>query len=141
MNQNLRLTLSSAALLAGLLACSKSEAPKVAAPAAPPPAGAPMAAAPMGMPAPAGAPAAGAMASGTVVETFDASSYTYVRVKTASGEIWAAASQFKVSKGEKVSVPLTMPMENFHSSTLNRTFPVIYFTPKVYREGELPAAK
>lgn len=81
----------------------------------------------------------GGVASGTVVETMDASNYTYVRVTTPSGEIWAAATQTKIAVGDKVIVPLTMPMQNFHSATLNRTFPTIYFTSRFLKEGELPA--
>ena len=80
------------------------------------------------------------MASGTVVETMDASSYTYVRVKTASGEIWAAGAKTTVAVGDKVVIPLEMPMVDFHSSTLNRTFPTIYFTARIFKEGEMPPA-
>ena len=71
-----------------------------------------------------------------VVETMDASSYTYVRVKTSSGEIWAAAGTFKVAVGDKVIVPLDMPMANFQSGTLKRTFPVIYFASHIAHQGE-----
>ena len=92
-----------------------------------------------GMPAMPAAPAP-AMASGTVVETMDAANYTYVRVKTASGDIWAATGQFKVAVGDKVSLSLEMPMEKFHSNSLNRTFPTIYFTSHIERQGG-PAAK
>jgi hypothetical protein len=88
----------------------------------------------MGAPA-MGAAATGATASGTVVETMDASSYTYVRVKTATGDIWAASAQFKVKVGDKVTVPLNMPMQNFHSGTLNRTFPLVYFASRIELEG------
>jgi membrane-bound ClpP family serine protease len=84
-------------------------------------------------------PPTGKTAVGTVAETMDAAGYTYVKVKTASGEIWAAASQFKVKAGDKVIVPIEMPMENFHSNTLKRTFSVIYFTPKVFFQGEAGA--
>ena len=82
-----------------------------------------------------GPAATGNTASGTVLETMDASSYTYVRVKTATGDIWAAATQFKVKVGDKVVVPLNMPMQNFHSGTLNRTFPVVYFASHIEHEG------
>jgi glutamate formiminotransferase len=61
-------------------------------------------------------------------------------VKTATGDIWAAATQFKVKVGDKVVVPLSMPMQNFHSGTLNRTFPLIYFTSTIQKEGAAPAA-
>lgn len=77
--------------------------------------------------------------SGTVVETMDAASYTYVRVDAGSREIWAAASQFPVKVGDRVVVPLEMPMENFHSKALNRDFPVVYFASAITREGETSA--
>jgi hypothetical protein len=82
----------------------------------------------------------GSTVTGTVVETMDAASYTYVRLETASGEIWAASSQFKVAVGDRVVVPLEMPMQNFHSQSLNRDFPVIYFASAIVKEGEQPPA-
>jgi hypothetical protein len=83
----------------------------------------------------------GPTAEGTVLETMDAAQYTYVRVKTATGEIWAASSTFKVAVGDQVVVPLDGPMEKFHSATLNRDFPLIYFAPSIARAGDpaLPA--
>jgi len=77
--------------------------------------------------------------TGTVVETMDAGSYTYVRVNTGSREVWAAASQFPVKVGDRVVVPLEMPMENFHSKALDRDFPVLYFASQITREGETAA--
>lgn len=71
-------------------------------------------------------------ATGVVVETFDAATYTYVRVDTGDEEIWAAASQFKVAVGDRVTVPLEMPMQDFHSSSLDRDFSLIYFTSAVF---------
>ena len=71
----------------------------------------------------------------------NASNYTYVRVKTDAGDVWAASSEFKVAVGDRVTLALEMPMENFHSQTLKRDFPLIYFTTRVGREGEaLPAS-
>ena len=78
-------------------------------------------------------------AAGTVLETMDASNYTSVRVKTASGEIWAASGTFKVAVGDQVVVPLENPMENFHSQSLKRDFPVIYFAGRISRPGEAAA--
>jgi hypothetical protein len=74
--------------------------------------------------------------TGAVVETMDASNYTYVRVRAASGDVWAATGRFSVAAGERVSVILETPMENFHSQSLNRDFPLIYFTSRITREGE-----
>lgn len=81
-----------------------------------------------------------ATAEGTVAETMDAANYTYVRVKTASGELWAATSTFKVAVGDKVVVPLDNPMANFHSQSLKRDFPLIYFASSIAHEGEALAA-
>lgn len=88
--------------------------------------------------APAAAPDTNSV-EGTVVETMDASNYTYVRVKTATGEIWAATSTFKVAVGEKVIVPLENPMQNFKSTNLKREFPLIYFVGHISRPGEAVA--
>jgi hypothetical protein len=74
--------------------------------------------------------------AGPVLETMDAASYTYVRVKTDTGDVWAASSQFKVAVGDRVVVPLETPMQDFSSKTLNRTFPLIYFASRITREGE-----
>jgi len=74
--------------------------------------------------------------TGEVVETMDAASYTYVRVNTGSDEIWAAAGQFQVAVGDRVTFTLETPMENFHSDTLDRDFPIIYFASFITREGE-----
>jgi hypothetical protein len=70
----------------------------------------------------------------------DAATYTYVRVKTDNGDIWAASGQFKVAVGDRVVVPLEMPMENFRSNALKRDFPLIFFATRITREGEAPAA-
>jgi hypothetical protein len=92
----------------------------------------------------AGAAAASAQSAptvtGPVLETMNASNYTYVRVKTDQGDIWAASGEFKIAVGDRVTLALEMPMENFHSQTLKRDFPLIYFTTRIGREGEpLPA--
>ena len=81
-------------------------------------------------------PAAGTTFAGKVMETMDAGTYTYVRVASGEQEIWAASNHFDVAVGEQVVVPLDMPMENFHSDTLNRDFEVIYFAGAISREGE-----
>lgn len=78
----------------------------------------------------------GPRAEGTVLETMNSGNYTYVRVKTATSEIWAAASPFKVAVGDQVVVPLDNPMEKFHSPSLNRDFDLIYFAPAITRPGE-----
>jgi hypothetical protein len=61
----------------------------------------------------------------------NAASYTYVRVKGDNGDVWAAAPEFPVKVGDRVRVSLEMPMANFHSASLNRDFPVLYFVTKI----------
>jgi hypothetical protein len=95
--------------------------------------------------APAGAPAATAPEGGTftgvVAETMDSGGYTYVRLEEGGKSVWAAAMEFPVKTGERLTVPLESPMADFTSRTLNRTFPVIYFVSRVARDGEsLPAS-
>jgi hypothetical protein len=80
------------------------------------------------------------MVTGPVLETMNASNYTYVRVKTDTGDVWAASGVFPVAVGDRVTLALEMPMENFHSETLKRDFPLIYFTTRIGREGEIQAA-
>ena len=75
----------------------------------------------------AGAPRAFADVSGVVEETLDASDYTYLRLKTAQGEVWAAINKSAVKKGERVTVVNAMPMDGFESRTLNRKFDRIVF--------------
>jgi len=84
------------------------------------------------------ASAAGALAdgfTGKVTETMNAASYTYVQVDTGTNKIWAAANRFPVKVGDVVTVPQSEPMVNFHSPTLNRDFPVIYFAGSVRVAG------
>lgn len=121
------------------LGCSRPADPPApkSGPAAAPPAGAASTTA-AGNTAP--APAVESV-SGPVIETMDAASYTYVRVKTASGDVWAASDRFPVAVGDRVTVPLETPMSNFHSPSLKRDFPLIYFASRIAREGEsAPAA-
>jgi hypothetical protein len=92
-------------------------------------------------PAAAGEAAATRTVTGTVVETMDAANYTYVLLDTGTEKIWAASSTFTVAVGDRLVVPLETPMANFHSQTLNRDFPLIYFASSVSRDGQpVPAA-
>jgi hypothetical protein len=95
-------------------------------------------ASPAAVPAADGVPATQGVetVTGDVLETMDASNYTYMRIKTAKGEIWAATGQTIVAVGEKVTVPLESEMRNFHSPSLNRDFPLIYFVTQISKGGE-----
>lgn len=65
--------------------------------------------------------------SGSVVETMDSGGYTYMKLKTSEGEVWAAVPQAVVKVGEEVTVTGVSPMKGFTSKTLNRTFDEILF--------------
>lgn len=82
-------------------------------------------AAPGAMGADAAAPA-GAL-TGPVLEKLDAAPYSYLRVKTTQGEVWAAVPQSPVAKGESVRVYNPMLMTDFESKSLKRTFKEVYF--------------
>jgi hypothetical protein len=75
-----------------------------------------------------GAPAPQAPAvQGEVLETRDVDSYTYLRLKTAAGETWAAVPTSSVKKGAQVTIVNAMTMQNFESRTLKRKFDKIVF--------------
>ena len=97
---------------------------KTAAPASAPAASA---SAPASGVVPAAPEAALVTVSGTVLETMDAAEYTYMRLKTATGETWAAINKTKIAKGDSVTVTNAMVMDGFQSKTLNRTFDHILF--------------
>jgi len=96
-------------------------------PAAPPPA-APGAQSAHGA-APA-QPAAGGI-TGKVVETTNAGPYTYVLVDDGAKRTWAAGPSTAVAVGDTVALPAGNPMQNFKSTSLGRTFEVIYFVPGI----------
>jgi len=122
------ITISIAALT--LSACSQEKPASTTAPATQP-------AVPTAMTAPAESKTAGT--AGTVVETMNAAGYTYVQVDSGTEKIWAAAPAFTVAVGDSVVVPEGMPMNNYHSKTLNRDFPVVYFVDSVLN-ASAPAA-
>ncbi len=66
--------------------------------------------------------------SGTVLESKDAGGYTYLLLKTASGEKkWAAVPKTKLKKGDSAVVTNSNDMYDFESKTLKRKFDVITF--------------
>jgi len=75
----------------------------------------------------AGTPSPGTALKGEVLEAKDVDAYTYLRLKTADGEIWAAVGKAAVKKGAAVTIEEPLMMTNFTSRTLNRTFDRIVF--------------
>jgi len=81
------------------------------------------------------APEESSSLSGKVVETMDASGYTYVLVDNGSKKVWVAATRFPVKVGDSVATTQGMPMQNYHSKTLNRDFDLVYFTGSLTVNG------
>ena len=77
--------------------------------------------------APPPAPAPSAPLAGTVLEVKDVDQYTYLRLKTKDGEMWAAVPTSKVKVGASVSIANPQVMTGFRSKTLNKTFDRIVF--------------
>jgi hypothetical protein len=57
----------------------------------------------------------------------DSGGYTYMKLKTGAGEVWAAVTQTRVQKGQTVTIATPMVMENFESKTLHKKFDRILF--------------
>ena len=64
---------------------------------------------------------------GKVTAVIEAPGYTYAEVDTDHEKVWAAGPKTALKTGDRVSFSTNMPMRNFHSSTLNRDFGIIYF--------------
>jgi len=64
---------------------------------------------------------------GKVVDIIEAAGYTYVQVDTGSSTLWAAGPSTPFNKGDMVAFDTGMPMNNFHSKSLDRDFNLLYF--------------
>ena len=62
-----------------------------------------------------------------MLEVKDVETYTYLRLKTPKGEIWAAVNKAAVKKGAEVTIDNPMVMQKFESKSLKRTFDTIVF--------------
>lgn len=94
----------------------------------------------------AGASAAGsatarqpARIEGKAAEVMNSGGYTYVRIDGAV-KGWVAAPETTVKVGDSVVANDAMPMTNFHSKTLNRTFDVVYFSGSLTVNGKAATA-
>ena len=73
------------------------------------------------------ASAATVILKGEVLEVQDVDNYTYLHLKTSSGELWSAVATSAVKKGDTVTVENAEQMDNFESKALKKTFPKIFF--------------
>jgi hypothetical protein len=77
---------------------------------------------------------------GVVVETMDASTYTYARLDQGGTEIWIAGPRTALAVGIKLEHLEGTLMTDFHSNTLDRTFAQIYFV-NGFGAGVAPVAE
>lgn len=68
--------------------------------------------------------------SGKVLQTMDASKYTYVEIDNGAEKVWIAGPTTNVKVGDMISASNGMPMANFESKTLKRVFKKIFFISK-----------
>lgn len=64
---------------------------------------------------------------GKVTDIIKASVYNYVEVDTGKKKVWAAGPVTPLKTGDMISFSANMPMKNFHSKSMKRDFPIIYF--------------
>jgi len=64
---------------------------------------------------------------GEVLEARDVDTYTYLRLKTGAGELWAAVPRANVKQGAQVTLVNPAVMHNFESKTLKKKFDKIVF--------------
>lgn len=87
---------------------------------------------PEGHPAMPKAPAAASLPNqGKVVSIIDASIYTYIEVSQGDKVFWLAAPAVNLKKDDNIRFSDGMEMKDFHSKTLDRTFPSIRFVNAV----------
>lgn len=70
---------------------------------------------------------AGPTVFGKITDVIAAAGYTYVEIDTGNGKVWAAGPETSLKVGDRTGFDTEMPMANFHSKSMNRTFPMIYF--------------
>ncbi len=73
------------------------------------------------------APVPAGMIRGQVLETMNSGGYSYLLIETDTDKRWVATREIVVAAGDVVQTLPGMPMPNFESTTLNRTFDVVYF--------------
>ncbi|MGB5539185.1 MAG: hypothetical protein WBO37_03760 [Gammaproteobacteria bacterium] len=75
---------------------------------------------------------------GEVTDIIEAGGYTYAEVDTGKEKVWAAATSTPLKIGDTVAFTTEMPMENFHSTSMNRDFPIVYFVSRFITDKAEP---
>lgn len=79
--------------------------------------------------------------SGKVTTVINSAGFTYAEVDTGMEKVWAAGTgTTPLNKGDMIAFSTEMPMQNFHSKSLGRNFPVIYFVKSFITDNVTPSA-
>ena len=79
--------------------------------------------------------------TGRITDVITAGGITYVEVQVGKEKVWAAGTtDDSLGEGDTISFSTAMPMQNFHSKSLNRDFSVIYFV-KQFTAGKTASNK
>lgn len=73
---------------------------------------------------------------GKVTDIINVAGYTYAEVDTGKDKVWAAGPTTALKTGDMIGFSLHMPMQNYHSNSLERDFPVIYFVNNYITDKE-----
>jgi len=79
--------------------------------------------------------------TGEVLEVQQVDSYTYMRMRTANGETWAAVATAPIKKGAIVTVEDITVMNDFQSKALKKTFKTVVFGNLATGAGGAASAK
>lgn len=74
------------------------------------------------------APVDDAALTGTVKETFESGGYTYILLDNGEKTLWAAIGATPIEVGQEIALTNGPVMKEFHSRSLDRTFPEIVFS-------------
>jgi hypothetical protein len=77
---------------------------------------------------------------GQVLSSIQVPNYTYIEVRTDGRVVWLAGNPVEVADGEIITWNPEMVMQDFQSSTLNRTFDEVVFVSAVHRGEDLTPA-
>jgi len=72
---------------------------------------------------------------GKVITTMDSGGYTYIEFEEEGKKFWVACPKTPVHVDDMIEFSRGMPMKDFHSKTLNRTFASILFVSYIKVEG------
>lgn len=72
---------------------------------------------------------------GKVITTMDSGGYTYIEFKEKGRRFWVACPKTPVHVDDMIEFSRGLPMNDFHSKTLNRTFASILFVSYIKVEG------